>query len=263
MPLLDDRFSDIDQALRKKLQGARISTTHMGVRGDELGGALGEVILDHLVECASFYEKCEVTDTHGNRSNEVDLIFLNRFHPKFLLKDRPRAFFIEGAIAAAEVKTSLDKPLTIDCLEKARTFKRLLARVEGRDLQAHNVEAEDWSRYLLRRPFFAFAYEDTRTLGVVQQNVEEWVRANSVPEEEQIDAIFILNKGVIVNLGSGSGVVEMKDTNGDLVSGFARAETLAVFSQLITWLSQVCPSFAALHPILLRYATFSTAGYVK
>jgi hypothetical protein len=153
MPVLDDRFSDIDQVLSKKLRGTRASTAHMGVRGDELGGALGKIIRHHLIECASFYKKCEVTDTHGSRSNEVDLVFLNRFHPKFLLKERPRAFFIEGVIAATEVKTSLDKSETIDCLDKARTFKRLLARVEGKDLLAHNVEAEDWSRYLLRRPF--------------------------------------------------------------------------------------------------------------
>jgi hypothetical protein len=191
------------------------------------------------------------------------VLFLNRFHPKFLLKSRPRAFFIEGVIAAAEVKTSLDKTTTIDCLEKARAFKRLLAQVEGKDLLAHNVEAEDWSRYLLRRPFFAFAYEDTRTLSVVQRNIEDWVTANGVLEEEQIDAVFILNKGVIVNLGSGAGIIEMKDENGDLVGGFARAETSAVFSQLITWLSQVCPSFSSLYPILLRYSKFNTAGYVK
>jgi hypothetical protein len=180
-----------------------------------------------------------------------------------LLKDRPRSFFIEGVIAAAEVKTSLDKTETIDCLDKARTFKRLLATVEGKDLQAHNVEAEDWPRYLLRRPFFAFAYEDARALSVVQQNVEDWVSANAVPQEEQIDAFFILNKGIIVNLGSGTGVTEMQDANGNLVSGFVRSETSTVFSQLITWLSRICPSFTSLHPILLRYAEFSTAGYVK
>jgi hypothetical protein len=263
MPLLDDRFSDIDGTLSNKLRDARNSTKHKGVRGDELGGALGKELEERLVECAAVYEKCEVTDTHGTISNEVDLVFLNRFHPKFLLKDRPRAFFIEGVIAAAEVKTSLDKSETIDCLEKARTFKRLLARVEGRDLQAHNVEAEDWPRYLLRRPFFAFAYEDTRALSVVQQNIEEWVNANKVPEAEQIDAFFILTKGVIVNLGPGSGAVEMRDANGNLLSGFARIETSMVFSQLITWLSSVCPTFTSLHPILLRYMPFSTAGYVK
>jgi hypothetical protein len=263
MSLLDDRYADIDRALSQKLQAARKSTGHMGVRGDELAGALGEIIEHHLIECAAFFEKCEVTDTHGNRSNEVDLVFLNRFHPKFLLKDRPRAFFIEGVIAAAETKTSLDKPETINCLEKARAFKRLLATVEGRDLLAHNIEAEDWSRYLLRRPFFAFAYEDTRALSVVQQNIEEWVKTNGVPEAEQIDAFFILNRGVIVNLGSGAGAVDMRDANGHLVGGLARIETSAVFSQLISWLSLVCPSFTSLHPILLRYMAFSTAGYVK
>jgi hypothetical protein len=41
MSLLDDRFYDIDQALNSKLRTARASTTHMAVRGDELGGALG------------------------------------------------------------------------------------------------------------------------------------------------------------------------------------------------------------------------------
>lgn len=55
----------------------------------------------------------------------------------------------------------------------------------------------------------------------------------------------------------------MADANGSLVSGFARNQTPTVFSQLITWLSQVCPSFASLHPVLLRYAPFRTAGYVQ
>jgi hypothetical protein len=263
MTVLDDRFSDIDQSLAKKLQDARRATGHMGVRGDELSGALGQIIEEHLIACASFYEKCEVIDTHGNRSSETDLVFLNRFHPLFLLKDRPRAFFIEGVVAAAEVKTSLSKEETIDCLGKAQAFKRLLAKVEGRDLQAHNVDAEDWSRYLIRRPFFAFAYEDTRALAVVQQNIEEWITANHVPVEEQIDALFILNKGIIVNLGSGLGAPEIRDATGNVITGFARTETSATFSQLILWMSLVCPSFTSLHPILLRYANFSTAGYTS
>ncbi len=235
----------------------------MSVRGDELGGALGKIIDDHLVDCDSFYEKCEVTDTHGNRSKEVDLVFLNRFHPKFLLTNRPRVFYIEGVIAAAEVKTSLNKSETIDCLEKARAFKRLLARVDGKDLQANNFETNDWNRYLVRRPFFAFAYEDMRDLSILQNNLEKWVTDNAVPKEEQIDASFIFNKGVILNLGSGSGAIGMTDANGDLVSGFARFEDSAVTSQLIGWLSLVCPTFASLHPILLGYNAFSTTGYVK
>jgi hypothetical protein len=263
MALLDDRFSNIDQLLTKKLQDARSSTTHLGVRGDELSKALGDAIREHLIDCASSHEKCEVRDTHGSFSQEVDLVFLNRFHPAFLLNDRPRAFFIEGVIAAAEVKTFLNKNETVDCLEKARAFKRLLARVEGKDLQSHNVDAEDWSRYLLRRPFFAFAYEDTRTLGTVQNNIEEWIVTNQVPEVERIDAFFILNKGVVVNLGSGLGALEMRDTNGDLLTGFARNETSAIFSQVILWLSRVCPSFTSLHPILLRYMTFNVSNYVK
>jgi hypothetical protein len=263
MALLDDRFSNIHQLLAEKLRQARRSTGHAGVRGNELGGALGEIVKDHFVDCASYYEQCQVTDTHGTISNEVDLVFLNRFHPAFLLKDRPRAFFIEGVLAAAEVKTSLDKGETIDCLQKARAFKRLRPKVEGTDLQTHNVEAKDWTRYLLRRPFFAFAYEDTRRLSTIQRNIEDWVDANRVPDVEQIDAFFIRNKGIIVNLGSGLGALEMQDVSGGLLSGFVRHETSAIFSQLILWLSLVCPTFTSLRPILLRYMNYSVAGYVK
>jgi hypothetical protein len=261
--LLDDRFANIDQLLAAKLQEARLSTRHSGVRGDELGGALGHIVKDHFVDCSSYYEKCEVRDTHENFSSEVDLVFLNRFHPRFLLKDRPRAFFIEGVLAAAEVKASLDKSETIDCSQKARAFKRLQPTVDGNDLQTHNVDAEDWPRYLLRRPFFAFAYEDARRLSTIQKNIEDWVRMYQVPDAEQIDAFFILNKGIIVNLGTGSGVLEKMDANGDLLTGFVRNETTAIFSQLITWLSWVCPRFTSLHPILLRYKTFNTADFVK
>ncbi len=189
---------------------------------------------------------------------------LNRFHPAFALEDRPPFVYIEGAIAAAEVKTSLTKREIIDCLEKARAFKRLLANIGENDLKAHNItESEDTFRYLIRRPFFAFAYEETRTLRAVQNNIEEWVRDNQVPAVEQIDAVFVLNKGMILNLGPGTGAIQKKMTNGDLLSGFIRNDTRSIFSHLILWLSKVCPSFTSLEPILLKYTPFSTDGYVK
>lgn len=217
----------------------------------------------HLTDCSAFYENCEVQDARGNLSDEVDLVFLNRFHPSFLAEGRPRAFYIEGVVAAAEVKATLNKTKLTDCLKKAQAFKRLVARVEDADLQAHNVDAEDWQRYLLRRPFFAFAYEDTRDIRIVQENIEEWVSDNGVPDAEQIDAVFVLGKGIIVNLGAGAGVVELRDTAGDLMSGFVRKTAQHVSLQLMLWLSSVCPSFTSLHPILLRYASFSAYDYVK
>jgi hypothetical protein len=261
MSELDERFADIDRRLAERLKRARSSTRHRGVRGNELGGALGVEIRDHFIDCTSFYENCEVRDTHGSLSQEVDLVFLNRFHPAFLLKGQPRAFYIEGVIAAAEVKTSLDKDETIDCLEKAQAFKRLRARVEGSDLRAHNVDNPDWYRYLLRRPFFSFAYEDDRNLRTLQKNIEEWVGDNSVPNAEQIDAIFVLNRRLVINLGTGTGAIEVKSTSGNLLSGFVRSSTSSIFSQLIVWLSKVCPSFTSLDPILLKYTSFSTDGY--
>jgi hypothetical protein len=262
MALLDERFADVDWRLARALKNARSSTTHRGVRGDELAGALAEEIQDHFVDCASFHESCEIRDTHYALSQEIDLVLLNRFHAAFLLKNRPRTFFIEGVLAAAEVKTSLDKGETVDCLEKARTFKRLRSELTENDFKAHNVDNDDWDRYLVRRPFFAFAYEDRRELRTTQENVEEWVRDNQVPSAEQIDAIFVLNKGIVVNLGAGTGAIEIKGKSDDILSSFVRKGTLSIFSQLISWLSLVCPSFTSLDPILLKYASFNTDGYV-
>ncbi len=159
-----------------------------------------------------------VRDSHDRISQEVDLVILNRFHPPFLTKDHPRILLIEGVAAAAEVKTSLSKKETIDCLKKARVFKRLKASVERYDLSADNVLIEDWSRYLERRPFFAFAYEDKRDLPAIQRNIDEWIAENAVPTKEQLDAIFVLNKGMIVNFGSGSGVIKAKDSQDELIT---------------------------------------------
>lgn len=263
MSFLDERFAEIDRQLAEVLRASRAHVSHHGGRGDEVAAALGEMVSTHLVECASFHERCQVQDVAGSASGQLDLVFLNRFHPAFLAEGRPPAFYIEGIIAAAEVKTSLNKTEVIGCLEKARAFKRLVARVDGRDLQAHNVDAGDWQRFLLRRPFFAFAYEDTRDLGTVQDNIDEWVSDNSVPYTEQIDAVFVLNKGVLVNLGAGIGVIELKDAAGDILNGFVRKAVQPVSLQLMLWLSLVCPSFWSLHPILLRYELFSADGYVR
>jgi hypothetical protein len=261
--ILDERFADIDRRLSWALKNARSSTTHRGVRGDEFAGALGEEIQDHFVDCASFHERCEIRDTHDAVSQEVDLVLLNRFHPAFLLENRPRTFFIEGVLAAAEVKTSLDKGETVDCLEKARTFKRLQSRLTDNDRKVPNIDnPDDVDRYLVRRPFFAFAYEDDRSLKTVQRNVEEWIRENHVPSTELIDAIFVLNKGIVVNLGGCGGAINIKDKNADSLSGFVRKSTPNIFSQLMSWLSKVCPRFVSLDPILLSYASFDVDGYI-
>jgi hypothetical protein len=263
LAILHERFADIDRRLAEALKKARSSTTHRGIRGDELAGVLGQEIRDHFIDCASFHERCEIRDTHCALSQEVDLVLLNRFHPAFLLKNRPRTFFIEGVLAAAEVKTSLDKGETVDCLAKARTFKRLQSNLTDRDFRSHNVDEPDWERYLVRRPFFAFAYEDSRNLRTVQRNVEEWVNDNRVSSAEQIDAIFVLNKGIVVNLGASTGAIEITGKSADMLTGFVRKDTSAIFSQLMLWLSLVCPSFTALDPILLRYASFDLDGYTR
>jgi hypothetical protein len=262
--LLDERFADVDRRLARSLRNARSSTTHLGIRGDELAATLGEEIQDHFVDCASFHERCEIRDTHGALSKEVDLVLLNRFHPAFLLKDHPRILFIEGVLAAAEVKTSLDKGQLVDCLRKAQAFKRLQSKMTANDLEAHNVDNADWDRYLVRRPFFAFAYEDNRSLRTVKRNIEEWVADNRVPNEERIDAMFVLNRGIVVNLGAGTGIgaIEVWDENAHLLGGLVQKSTSSIFSQLITWLSLVCPNFTSLDPILLKYASFDTNGYV-
>lgn len=174
MAILDERFDDVDRRLAWALKNARSSTTHRGVRGDELAGALGEEIQDHFIDCASFHERCEIRDTHCKLSHEVDLIFLNRFHPTFLLKNRPRVFLIEGVLAAAEVKTSLDKVETIDCLEKARTFKRLHSKLTENDYNAQKFDnPDDRDRYLVRRPFFAFAYQESSNPATERRGVGE------------------------------------------------------------------------------------------
>jgi hypothetical protein len=262
LAILDERFADVDHRLAKALKDARNWTTHRGVRGDGLASVLGKEIRDHFVDCDSTQERCEIRDTHCALSQEVDLVLLNRFHPPFLLK-HPRVLFIEGVLAAAEVKTSLDKGETVDCLAKAQTFKRLRSELTDKDFKSHAVDEPDRDRYLVRRPFFAFAYDDSRSLRTVQKNVEEWVNDNRVPDAEQIDAIFVLNKGIVVNLGASTGAIEITGKNADMLGGFARKDTSSIFSQLMVWLSLVCPSFTSLDPILLRYASFDADGYVR
>jgi hypothetical protein len=259
MNLLDAHFAGVDGLLRRKLRAIRSATRHKGGRGDDLAKVLGENVQKHLVDCSSFHERCEVRDSRDRVSNQVDLVFLNRFHPTFSLQEPPRLFLIEGVMAAAEVKTVLNKPRTIECLESARSFKRLQAKVDGRDLGEHNIEVDDWPRFLFSRPFFAFAYEDTRSLNAIAQNIQDWTTENHVPAEQQIDALFVLNRGIILNLGPNLSV--FKDDSGDPMTGLVSKETAVIFSQLMLWLATIGPVFRTLHPILLRHGDFSTDGY--
>lgn len=262
MSALSERLADVDDRLAKALVRARRQTRHLGVRGAAVAAVLGEEIRRHLIACAGFEEGCEVRDTCNRVSREVDLVFLNRFHPAFLHDDSPKLVYIEGVLAAAEVKTSLSGEGLADCLDKARCFKQLQAGIDPRlDLESHTLDNEDWDYFLWRRPFFAFAFDDRRDLPKIRDNIASWTEENRVPENEQIDAVFVLGKGGILNLRSGFGGDRSPGGAGHRQWGMLEQGQAPVFAQLMTWLTRACPDFSALSPILLRYASFDPSAY--
>ena len=263
MSFVNERLSEVDSRLAAALRRARGRTKHHGIRGNALADALGDEIQRHLIGCASVHKGCEARDTENRISREIDLVFLSRFHPAFLHDERPGLVYIEGVLAAAEVKTSLNRAEVADCVEKARHFKRLTAKIDSRDLQSHSLEAEDWDYFLWRRPFLAFAYEDRRDLSSIRDNIAAWSDENRIPDTERIDAVFVLNQGGIVNLRSGAGAPASPSHAGDGRWGILGKEIMPVFTQLILWLSRAAPDFSALSPILLRYAPFDLAAYCR
>ena len=143
--------------------------------------------------------KGKITDLDGKQSDSIDCLILNPAHPHLIdSKGKFRLIFADGCDSAIEVKPNLARTDELhraleQCISVKRTRRsQTPVLVAGRS-PAHIIE------HSLHIPFFIFSIKAFDPLKLYTE-VTSYYKKNETPLEYQIDAISIIDIGILKNI---------------------------------------------------------------
>lgn len=220
----------------EKFEEIRQYHNHTTVKGTN-----AELVLrDFLREFLPFYNRIgtgEIIDSYDAVSKQIDLVITNEFHPFLNDLTRPSTFIIEGVMCAAEVKSVLTTTELKNILINADFFKSLKPFISSNTIAIGNEE--DLHRFIERKPYFAFCFSSQLQLGTIKKSIEEYYAASATPYDQQLDALFLLDRGSLINFGLGNGTFCFRSPDGQKLPGWIYREPVDVESLLVTLLSWV------------------------
>ncbi len=175
---------------------------HSGIKGYKVEC----IIRDFLIKYLPPYNKIghgEIIDTAGDISSQTDIIITNEYHPYTVDLNRPNLFFIEGVACIGEVKSTLTSDEFTKSLQNCFRFKNLKIKM-SKGMQVYCNDS-DIKRFIERRPYFLFAFDSQLAIDNIIEKVREFNNNNAKEIWQQIDAIFLLDRGSIINFGNGKG----------------------------------------------------------
>lgn len=194
-----DLFIHQQKLLEMELEVARTRFEHLGLRGNALEIAFRDFFEKHLPRSVSVGTGEVIasesdSDSAGGRSGQMDLVFSNQSQPFAKARDVPTLFFIEGVLAAGEVKTSLSRSMMPDELRKARKFRALRAKNMSR--LVHVQRPNGWtSYYVFYRPYFMISIETNSPWQSILIEAMEYIDKEKLLP---IDGIFLLDQNVAI-----------------------------------------------------------------
>lgn len=196
-----DLFTNQQKILELELEVARTRFEHLGLRGNALEIAFRDFFEKHLprsvnVGTGEVIASESDSDSARARSGQIDLVFSNQSQPFPAARDVPTLLFIEGVLAAGEVKTSLSRSIMPDELRKARKFRALRAKNMSRLVQVTNPGV--WaSYYVFYRPYFMIATETKSPWQSILLELMEYIDSEKVLP---LDGVFLLDQKVALIL---------------------------------------------------------------
>ena len=235
-----------DHRLRLALDFARARPGHAASKGALLESELRRILADHLPRALGVGQG-EVVDSLGNRTGQVDLLITNEHQPFRWGADVPGIHIIEGVSAGGELKSTFGTKELADVLDKGARFKRLRYRAHAGAEVAGRHDA-DLARFHESPPFLVLALETSVATGTLLDRLAD---SPTVPApdgkgapQDPVDAVFLLDRGVALNLGNGNGQIKFVGANDEPIPGWVFYESHTVLAEMLTWVYRVMPRYS-------------------
>jgi len=179
-----------------------------------------------------------IIDSDGNQSKQQDFIIYDSFSSPVLLNmDSTKMIPIESVYAIVEVKSSLNKERMKECVANIKSVKQLTKN--------------PITNYIAPTAGFVFSYTSDTSLDAIFNNFVEFNK--DVEYMKQISAVFILDKGSIVNISKNGlnniALIPNKDTIPAIVNNTMDNNLLLFYLMLMHHLNSILVS----PPNLMKY----------
>ena len=235
--------------MQNSLAKMRATFNHPGNKGISLENVFSEFLREYLPKRFEIGNG-EVIDSFGNRTGQMDIVITNEDHPFTFSANGPGLFFVEGVSAFGEIKTNL----TSQDLQKVLTSSmkcKNLKTIHGQGSVIFSNPSNE--RYFDHSPFFLFAYESQLTLDGIKETIERFCIENSCGITGVVDAVFIMGKGSLINMGDGKGSFGFRTSDGNPLQGWIAQEQSTVLFELLAFISLTMPKIIRFTPVLTYY----------
>ena len=249
--VLDEMFDGLQQKLRLDLQIARKKYSQSTDIGTEYEMAIRDVLGRHLPAWVSVGQG-EIIDSGGQRSRQTDIVIANEDQPFRVGGSEPCIYLIEGVAAAGEAKSRLTSGNLDEALRNSSQFKLLRPLTPTGTVIRSNPS--DLKRFIERPPWFIIADSSDITLERIREKAEAHIGGKGWDINQTLDAVFVLDRGYVINFGDGHGTIGFRRQDGSVQQGWGTIEDpKSVLATLIVWLSACMPKMNMLDPIIGAY----------
>lgn len=241
----------LEKQLQIELEKVRAELDHTGNKGSSLEQSV-RTFLGRFLPPTVRIGQGEVIDSFDRASGQLDVIITNRHHPPLNIDGAPSTYFIEGVSAIGEVKACLRHSDLDDAIASCAKFKSLEPfHPEGVTVYSN---PEDLKRYVDRRPYFLFAFDSEITPHNLRHLLTSRYQKNGFPLTQQIDAVFLLGHGSVLNAGDATGNLKVH-YGGKTAPGFhaISPDINGVLNMLLGWFHLVTPEVEYRHSPMIRY----------
>lgn len=175
-----------------------------------------------------------LVDSFGGVSDQLDVIISDAIKtPIFFSSGEDRIIPVECAYAVFEVKARLDTTELDKIFKNMESVRKLrkAAYHPGKGLfTTVDLYGRSWDIWPVNYYVFAFDSIDIYTL---EREIGDRHRENQLPEHSRIDAVCVLNKGVVYNEHP-DGTVSALPIPGSRVTGYETRQALLLFYSIIS-----------------------------
>lgn len=245
--ILRGKIGALERNMKAQLDEIRETYQHSGNRGSAAEQVVREFLRRFLPTRLSVGHG-EVIDSDNRISKQTDIVIANEDHPFTFTADQPGLFFVEGVSSAGEVKMDLTSTGLKEALRNSQQFKRLVIKPGAGTTAFFNPS--DRERFYRCPPWFLLAFESQLQLSSIREKILSFQQEES---SEVLDAVFILNRGEVLNLGDGTGRFQVREITGQPRNGWIARKTDRSLFGFVAWLSTVMPVMHRYLPILPQY----------
>lgn len=229
---LKEIFDEVSNQMKSDFVKAQKSLTHAGLKGGANEETVRNFLRQYLPKTLDIATGMLV-DSDGNQSRQLDIIICDSVKtPIFYQSGDTRVIPIECAYAAIEVKAHLNKPELENSYQNMQSVKSLTKKAyfnqKGAIITTHTLYGKEWDHWPIQH--FVFAYDSTG-LDSVLDNLNSYQGSNEI--HKRIDAICVLEKGVILNQGPDGMFSALPVPGSKAVANFT-SKSLLLFYALIS-----------------------------